>query len=90
MDQFFRVEEGTARVTLNGTERHLVRAGSAFIVPAGTRHNVGEDVVRVLAQRRGDSLRAGRDQALVVIQGNPGGCPAQNRPYEGISWFLIQ
>jgi peptidyl-tRNA hydrolase, PTH1 family len=33
---------------------------------AGTRHNVGEDVVRVLAQRRGDTLRAGRDQALVA------------------------
>ncbi len=40
VDQFFRVEEGTARVTLKGTEKHLVRAGSAFVVPAGTRHNV--------------------------------------------------
>ena len=40
VDQFFRVETGTARVILNKTEKHLVRAGSAFIVPAGTRHNV--------------------------------------------------
>jgi len=40
VDQFFRVEEGTARVTLNKTEKHLVRAGGAFVVPAGTLHNV--------------------------------------------------
>ncbi len=40
VDQFFRVEEGTARVVLNHTEKHLVRAGGAFVVPAGTFHNV--------------------------------------------------
>jgi len=40
VDQFFRVEKGRARVVLNGKERHLVNPGGAFIVPAGTWHNV--------------------------------------------------
>ena len=40
VDQFFRVEEGTARVVFGKTEKHLVRAGGAFVVPAGTLHNV--------------------------------------------------
>lgn len=40
VDQFFRVEEGTAQVVLKGKERHRVGPGGAFIVPAGTRHNV--------------------------------------------------
>jgi len=33
---------------------------------ARTRHNVGEDVVVELARRRGDTLRGGRDNALVA------------------------
>ena len=33
---------------------------------AGTRHNVGEDVVRVLAGRRDETLRSGRDNSLVA------------------------
>jgi PTH1 family peptidyl-tRNA hydrolase len=33
---------------------------------SSTRHNVGEDVVRLLAERRGDALKAGRDNALVA------------------------
>ena len=40
VDQFFRVEKGRARVVLNKTEKHLVNPGGAFIVPAGTWHNV--------------------------------------------------
>ena len=40
VDQFFRVEEGTARIVFNKTEKHLIRAGGAFVVPAGTLHNV--------------------------------------------------
>ena len=32
----------------------------------GTRHNVGEEVVRVLADRRGAALKAGRDNALIA------------------------
>ena len=40
VDQFFRVEKGRAWVVINGKERHLVNAGGAFIVPAGTWHNV--------------------------------------------------
>ncbi len=40
VDQFFRIEEGRAEFVLNGTERHVVGAGSAAVVPAGTYHNV--------------------------------------------------
>lgn len=40
VDQFFRVEEGEARFVLNGSEQHLVPAGDAAIVLAGTHHNV--------------------------------------------------
>jgi len=41
VDQFFRIEEGTARFVLkNGKESHLVHASDAVIVPAGTYHNV--------------------------------------------------
>jgi mannose-6-phosphate isomerase-like protein (cupin superfamily) len=40
VDQFFRVEKGRARVILGGTEKHLVNPGGAFVVPAGTWHNV--------------------------------------------------
>lgn len=40
VDQFFRVEEGRARFVFNGSEKHLVGAGGAVTVPAGTYHNV--------------------------------------------------
>jgi len=40
VDQFFRVEEGEARFILSGSEEHIVTAGGAAIVPAGTYHNV--------------------------------------------------
>ena len=33
---------------------------------AGTRHNVGEDTVALLAKRYGVALKAGRDKALVA------------------------
>ena len=33
---------------------------------ARTRHNVGQDVVEELARRRGDTMRSGRDNALVA------------------------
>ncbi len=39
VDQFFRVESGTAKVVMNG-EESVVSDGDAFIVPAGTVHNV--------------------------------------------------
>jgi len=39
VDQFFRVESGTAKVVMNG-EEFAVSDGDAFIVPAGTVHNV--------------------------------------------------
>ena len=38
-DQFFRVEEGSGEVWIDGT-RSAIKAGSAMIAPAGARHNV--------------------------------------------------
>jgi mannose-6-phosphate isomerase-like protein (cupin superfamily) len=40
VDQFFRVESGSAKFILNGKEVHVVKADEAAIVPAGTYHNV--------------------------------------------------
>ena len=40
VDQFFRIEEGRAKFVFNGSEVHLVGAGGAVVVPAGTYHNV--------------------------------------------------
>ena len=40
VDQFFRIEKGSAKFVFNGKEKHLVRAGGAVVVPAGTFHNV--------------------------------------------------
>lgn len=39
LDQFFRVEEGSGEVVLDGV-RTAVQAGFAILVPAGSRHNV--------------------------------------------------
>lgn len=39
VDQFFRIEEGQAKVIING-EEHSVGDGDAVIVPAGSQHNV--------------------------------------------------
>lgn len=39
VDQFFRVEEGEARVITDG-EKNAVGEGDAFVIPAGTQHNV--------------------------------------------------
>ena len=39
VDQFFRIEQGDAKFVLS-EEEHLVRAGDAVVVPAGTYHNV--------------------------------------------------
>jgi mannose-6-phosphate isomerase-like protein (cupin superfamily) len=38
-DQFFRVEEGSGEVVIDGT-RHAIADDDAIIVPAGARHNV--------------------------------------------------
>lgn len=38
-DQFFRIEEGTGKITIDGTD-HIVRADDAVIVPQGANHNV--------------------------------------------------
>jgi mannose-6-phosphate isomerase-like protein (cupin superfamily) len=40
VDQFFRIEKGTAKFVFDGKEEHLVGDGDAVVVPAGTYHNV--------------------------------------------------
>ena len=40
VDQFFRIEVGKARFVFNGSEKHVVSAGGAVVVPAGTYHNI--------------------------------------------------
>jgi mannose-6-phosphate isomerase-like protein (cupin superfamily) len=39
LDQFFRVEEGSGEVVLDGV-RTAIRAGFAIVVPAGATHNL--------------------------------------------------
>lgn len=39
VDQFLRVEAGVGIVIMNG-EEHVITDGDAFVVPAGTEHNV--------------------------------------------------
>ena len=39
LDQFFRVEQGSGQVILDGVTT-AVRAGFAVLVPAGARHNI--------------------------------------------------
>ena len=40
VDQFFRIEEGSAQFVLEGSEKHLPDAGDKVVVPAGIYHNV--------------------------------------------------
>lgn len=40
VDQFFRIEEGTAKFVFDGKEEHVIGDGDAVVVPAGTYHNV--------------------------------------------------
>lgn len=39
VDQFFRIESGEGKVIMNG-EENMIRDATAFVVPAGTQHNV--------------------------------------------------
>lgn len=38
-DQFLRIEKGAGKVVING-EEHLLKDGSAIVVPAGAKHNI--------------------------------------------------
>jgi mannose-6-phosphate isomerase-like protein (cupin superfamily) len=40
LDQFIRIEEGTAKVILNGTDEHVLADDWCVVIPAGTKHNV--------------------------------------------------
>lgn len=39
VDQFIRIESGEGKAILNG-EEHIIRDGSAIVIPAGTEHNI--------------------------------------------------
>lgn len=39
IDQFFRLEEGTGEISIDGTVSKI-KSGTAMIVPAGARHNI--------------------------------------------------
>ncbi|MFZ2663796.1 MAG: cupin domain-containing protein [Patescibacteria group bacterium] len=39
VDQFFRIDKGTGKVIMNGTE-YKFSDGYALVVPAGTEHNI--------------------------------------------------
>lgn len=38
-DQFFRVEEGKGKATINGND-YLLRTGDCVVIPAGSEHNI--------------------------------------------------
>lgn len=40
LDQFIRIEQGSGKAVLNGTEEHELYADFAIIIPAGTSHNI--------------------------------------------------
>jgi len=40
VDQFIRIEQGGAKLVLNNEYEREVQTGDAFVVPAGTWHNV--------------------------------------------------
>jgi len=48
VDQFFRVDDGSGVATIGGKD-HKIKNGSAFIIPAGTEHNVtaGEEGLKI-------------------------------------------
>ncbi|MFC1790230.1 cupin domain-containing protein [Patescibacteria group bacterium] len=40
VDQFFRIEKGVAKFTVNESEEYVAKEGDAVIIPAGSKHNV--------------------------------------------------
>ena len=40
VDQFFRIEQGDAKFVLNNKDEQIAGDGDAYVVPAGTWHNV--------------------------------------------------
>lgn len=49
VDQFFRVEEGSGKVVIDGEESEI-KDGTAIVVPAGAEHNVintGDEILKL-------------------------------------------
>lgn len=40
LDQFLRIEAGSGKCVLNGTDEYPLEDGSAIVVPAGVKHNI--------------------------------------------------
>jgi len=40
LDQFIRIEEGSAKAVLNGTDEYQLEAEFAIVIPAGVSHNI--------------------------------------------------
>lgn len=40
VDQFFRIEQGTALFTINGRDKYTAGPSDAILIPSGTKHNV--------------------------------------------------
>ncbi len=72
VDQFFRFEQGTGKVVLNGEESQ-VAAEFAVVVPAGTKHNIintGSEEMKLYtiyspAQHKDGIVHATKADALV-------------------------
>ena len=70
VDQFFRIEEGSGEVLING-QRSSVKSDDAILVPAGARHNVtntGTTPLRLYTlygppQHRDKTIHATKQQA---------------------------
>jgi mannose-6-phosphate isomerase-like protein (cupin superfamily) len=75
VDQFFRIEKGTARVMLNGNQQD-VKEGDAIVVPAGTEHNLtntGSEPLMLYtiyspAQHRDGTIHRTKQEALADEQ----------------------
>ena len=75
LDQFFRVEQGSGEVVLDGV-RTPVQAGFAVIVPAGARHNfinTGTEPLKLYTLYAPPNHRDGVVHTTRYVSAEPGG-----------------